>query len=643
MRLHRIGYSNFGPFKGDQVIELPDRDGVAVIYGDNNLGKTTILNSVRWLFTGSFPERTGRTRHDRELINREAVNEAGGEPVVARVTAKVTWRDDLYTLTRSLILDGDRLKWRLDVIRESNALSLEEAEAALRQMIPKEIQQFFLFEAEALSRYEDLLHDPTAGEELKQSIERILGVPVLKNAIQDLQTITERHNKVISRLRTKDAVTKAAAKSLAQLSAVLDQRDEDIANVKARIKELEDERSDIEQQMAASEKARTLINHHQQVARDHGEAKKAFDAAREKFREVAPQVWTAVVTPRVQTELDKLNAERQKLEIEQDAFDREQMLIQLRKELTERGECPCCGQPAHRPPTEDAHFAHDQSFQLSAIGSHVESLERILDPAAVARLDERNKTLQDAAMKVHDLASDLADAENLIDGLEAPMLADLPTQLANTKIQLTNARETLRDRVKTRDEDAQTTNHLAAMIAKGGGKEGAAATKKQRVLTSLQRMYSAAIANYREELKQRVEDEATEIFLSIRSDPDFTRLSINEDYGLSIVHKDGHVESQRSAGYEHIVALSLVAALQRCAPIQAPIFMDMPFARLDPEHKVSTLKALPNVAAQVVVIVHRGEVDALEARNTLKSALTCERQLVRRSARHTDILKIGSF
>ncbi|MDE0189259.1 MAG: AAA family ATPase [bacterium] len=642
MRLHRIGYSNFGPFKGDQAIELPDRDGVAVIYGDNNLGKTTILNSVRWLFSGSFPERTGRSRDPRELINREAVAEADGEPVVGQVTAAVTWRDANYTLTRSLILEGDRLKQRLDVIRGSDALGWEEAQATLQQMIPEEIQQFFLFDAEALNRYEDLLHDPTAGEELKKAIERILGVPVLKNAIQDLRALTWKHNKVISKLKTKSALAKSAANSFALLSAVLDRRDEDIASIKARIKELEDERSEIEQQMAASEKARVLITNHQQVAKDHEVAKKALEAARSRFKEVAPQTWTAVLTPTITTELDKLYAERQNLELEQDAFDRRQLLIQLREELAETGECPCCGQLANHPPTEDTHSAHDQSSKLSALESRIDSLERILDPAAVARLDERNKALQDAAVKVHDLATDLADAKDQIDGLDVPSLADLPTKLANTKIQLTNTRETLRDTVKLRDEDSEKANRLAAVIAEGGGEEGVAATKKQRVLTNLQSMYSAAIGNYREELKQRVEEEATAVFLSIRSDPDFTRLSINEDYGLSIVHKDGNVEPQRSAGYEHIVALSLVAALQKCAPIQAPIFMDMPFARLDPQHKVSTLKALPNIAAQVVVIVHKGEIDTLEARNTLKSALICERQLARRSARHTDILKIGS-
>ncbi len=642
MRLHRLEYSDFGPFKGDQTIEFPDQDGVAVIYGDNNLGKTTILNSVRWLFVGKYLERTGHPRNDRELVNREAITETDGEPATARVSATVTWRDSKYTLTRSATLEGDKLKTRLDVIRDSFALNAEEAQETLQQMIPEEIQQFFLFDAEALNRYEDLLHDSAAGEELKGAIERILGVPVLKNAIQDLRSLTQKHTKVISRLETQDAQARAAAGSLEVLTGILDRREEDIDAMETSITELENEKSDIEQQMASTEKARFLLESHRRAQQAHESAREELDDALEKFREVAPQTWTAVLTPTLLSKLDGLRAERKRIRLEQRAFDREQLLTQLRAELTEKGVCPCCGQPAHAAEVEETGALRDQSSKLTDIESRITSIERTLDPAAVALLDERNRVLQDKAMKAHDRACDLDDATEEIEGLDDTQLLDLPQQLTNTKIQLSNLRTELRDAQKARDEDREKANGLAAVIAEHGGEAGVAATKKQELLASLQRLCSAAIDNYREELKRRVEREATDVFVSIRSDPDFVGLSINEDYGLLILHRDGALEPQRSAGYEHIVALSLVAALQRCAPVQGPIFMDMPFARLDPDHTLKTLEALPAIAEQVILIVHEGEINRNEAHQRLQSSLVCERRLIRRSARHTEILKLGA-
>ena len=649
MRLHQLDYVNFGPFKGDQGISLPDEDGVAVIFGDNNLGKTTILNSVRWLFVGEFLERTGKPRADQELVNREAVTEAGEEPVTASVSATVTWLGDRYKLTRSVAREGDKTKRRLHVIRDSVALSAEDAQATLRQMIPEEIQQFFLFDAEALNRYEDLLHDSTAGAELKEAIERILGVPVLTNTIRDLGTLTETHNKVISRLKTQDKSGETAAKALAQLDVVLEKRKRDIGEIEANIAEAGRAKDDVERKMAASKTARALLEKCDRAKRDLENAKQTHNNALEQFREVAPQAWTAVLTPTLMTKLRELNAQREEIERDQRAFNRQLLLTQLQRELNETGECPCCGQPSHsvklgEPDARAAepHSSLDQSTDLEEIRSSIRSLEQILDPDSAARLDERNRVLRDAAMKVNDSKNDLDEAEEAVEGIDDATLRDLPAELSNVKARLQNLRNDLAEAVADRDEDKEEAARLRKIVAEHGGEAGAAATRKQDLLDRLQDICALAIDTYREELRKRVEHEASKVFVSIRSDPEFTGLSINGDYGLSICHKDGTLEPQRSAGYEHIVALSLVAALQRCAPVRGPIFMDMPFARLDPDHTLNTLRALPAVADQVVLIVHEGEIKPTEAQAALGSALVCQRQLVYRSARRTDIVRVGS-
>ena len=79
-----------------------------------------------------------------------------------------------------------------------------------------------------------------------------------------------------------------------------------------------------------------------------------------------------------------------------------------------------------------------------------------------------------------------------------------------------------------------------------------------------------------------VEADATELFLQLTTEPEYTGLRINESYGLTILHQDGSEIPVRSAGAEHVVALSLVGALQRNAPLQGPIFIDSPFGGSTP-------------------------------------------------------------
>ena len=544
---------------------------------------------------------------------------------------------------RSLTLADDVLKDHLDVVRGSDALGLEEASAVLHRMIPEEIQQFFLFDAEALNRYEDLLHDPTAGDELKTAIERILGVPVLKNAVEDLKALTAKHTKLIAKLDTEDTKAKQAADSLAQLNAIIEKSADDIEQIKEAITVAENDKGDIEKQMEASVKARALLAAHHQAVEAHDAAKDAHRQALEGFQAAAPHVWPAVLTPTLTAKINDLRSEIATYEDQQRSFQRERLLAEFRAEIADVGTCPCCGQSADAAHIESDTAAIDHTQALSRLKTRLDALERVCNPGAVVLVTERDSVLQAAAMRVHDTKSDLTEAAEEIEGIDDPDLSDLPLRLSNAKLQLRNLRSNLHDAEKAHSDHRQQAANLAAIVAEHGGKEGAAATQKQKLLADLQTMFSSAINNYRTELKDRVETEATEVFLSMRSETDFVGLSINDDYGLSILHADGEVEPHRSAGYEHIVALSLVAALQRCAPVQGPIFMDMPFARLDPNHTLQTLKALPAVADQVVLIVHEGEINHKEATRALGSTLVTERQLVRRSARHTDIMKLGEI
>jgi len=83
-------------------------------------------------------------------------------------------------------------------------------------------------------------------------------------------------------------------------------------------------------------------------------------------------------------------------------------------------------------------------------------------------------------------------------------------------------------------------------------------------------------------------------------------LSINDQYGLSIVTKDGRELNRvewNSAGEAQVVAISLIGALNKCACIEAPVFMDTPFGRLDTIHGEKILRYLSKMAEQVVLFV----------------------------------------
>lgn len=93
----------------------------------------------------------------------------------------------------------------------------------------------------------------------------------------------------------------------------------------------------------------------------------------------------------------------------------------------------------------------------------------------------------------------------------------------------------------------------------------------------------------------------------------------------------------RSAGFEHVVALSLIGALHKNAPLQGPVIMDSPFGRLDPTHKRNVTKTLPKLSDQVILLVYDGEIDPNQTREILGGNLIKEYRLNRVTSFNTKI------
>ena len=174
-----------------------------------------------------------------------------------------------------------------------------------------------------------------------------------------------------------------------------------------------------------------------------------------------------------------------------------------------------------------------------------------------------------------------------------------------------------------------------------GGADIEGARQRRRLCADLHGLFDKAVAKYRDHLRQSVEADATKLFLELTTEPEYAGLRINESYGLTILHHDGSEIPVRSASAEHVVALSLVGALQKNAPLQGPIFIDSPFGRLDTQHTRNVVSALPHMTEQVCLLVYEEELRPQLTRELLKGQLRAEYSLRRISARHTELVEIG--
>ena len=163
---------------------------------------------------------------------------------------------------------------------------------------------------------------------------------------------------------------------------------------------------------------------------------------------------------------------------------------------------------------------------------------------------------------------------------------------------------------------------------------------RRDVANEMHELFKEGVEVYREQLRHRVETDASRYFRMLTTEPDYAGLRINDSYGLTIIHTDGSDIPIRSASAEHVVALSLVAALQNNAQLRGPIVIDSPFGRLDGGHRSHIVEVLPKMADQVVLLVYEEELPPDRAREALKGRLRAEWALERRSARHTELVQL---
>jgi len=129
------------------------------------------------------------------------------------------------------------------------------------------------------------------------------------------------------------------------------------------------------------------------------------------------------------------------------------------------------------------------------------------------------------------------------------------------------------------------------------------------LLSTLEEVLKDSLEGFRKAMREKVGEEASDIFTQLTTEPDYNGLTITGKYYLEIVDSQKRIISRRSAGAEQIVAMSLIGALVRCAVRQGPVIMDTPFGRLDTGHRRRILEWAPTIGTQVMLFVQSGEFD----------------------------------
>lgn len=656
LKLSALKIEDFGPFKDTQQISFDEEPGVTLIYGENMRGKTILLNAIRYALFGKVLGRGSKEISLHQLTNWEKAErgEAG-----FRIVLDFEVDGEKYELSRvtrpksgASSPSSDRDFTQETFLKRGNAvLGPDERDAELSRIMPEQVSRFFLFDGELLQEYEELLRDESEmGTRIMQAIERILGVPVLTNARADLHEQSKLASKKLSVAAQRDQKTREIGNHISSLNEQREHHESEISRLEQELAELTDRKNSVQENLRRNERVRYLLQERDNLERDSKQLEEQAVERREEVQILLSKAWKGVLGNQIRNLRAEYSNELLELQTNRVQAASRIELAHMMEEAANESKCPVCGSNLSEQHVEGIHkqlLKVDQVVKDESTDNRIQELAgqvNILDRFEIG--DEASKALSELK-RLDELAVDRAtkiDRINEIDGqtrdFDQSQLRQLMAESDRIVKLMAVVEEGLAKEKESLADNERTINKLREQLEKSAGSSLQDEHRQAELCEQLHSLFNEAVDIYRDRLRESIQGDASALFRELTTEPEYAKLEINQNYGLTIIHKDGHAIPIRSAGAEHIVALSLMGALQRNAPMRGPIIMDSPFGRLDDAHTSRVVEALPDMADQVVLLVYESELSPKKARETLKGRLRAEYRLQRVSARHTSINRL---
>lgn len=622
LRINNIRIKNFGPYYGEHNIAFPDANGVSIVWGYNGFGKTSIMRSFSYVLWGQIlKNRVALPNHT--FVNALALNEDGK----MYVELDMSYDGHKYILTRGMNKVAGDGKQASDfenycqMTCDGNVMLPDAIESFLDTALPSNIARFYLFDGELLSEYERLLDEQDqAGHVIKRAIEDILGLPILEHAKNNLDNIYQEYNRAAAAAAKKE-------KNTAQVASSLDKALEERIHKADSLKELQEKldteyarQSRLEDILVSNERYSKLIAERNRLRELLNSLNKSLQENKEKAERLVGDSWRSIINHLIDEYVQTIDLDISEIRTKNESVAEQKAIMQYLEGLlsSNPSECPICEHEMTnlerqailnkiRNNGSELSISREDLIKLEKGESVIASLKKLITDDATAEIETIFAVIENIEDDINLSTSELKRTEQGIDAmgcneLESSILSIPKELVACGKNIKTLDLAISEQKSELEDIDATIAKYQNLLRLKSNNPDVALANAKSLLSNDLMRLFEEGISIFRNELKDGVEEDATEVFRSISHNPEYDSLSINDNFGLEILFKDGTKPPHRSSGYEQVVAISLILALHKNTPIGGPIFMDSTFQRIDPLHKQKLMECLAGLGNQIVIL-----------------------------------------
>jgi DNA sulfur modification protein DndD len=636
-----------------QVFTFPpptENGNIVLIGGMNGFGKTSLLEAIHLCLYGKEAMHwLGRTRENRSypiFLKNALHHKANAVDQDEKMKVRIEIRknaEEAFTVSRTWFFkaNGDYQEEEVlvteiaDNFSPSRPRQEEELPAILNdRFVPAHLASFFFFDGEEIEK----LADPTRFKEVKQSIESLLGVHLLRGVEQRLTSYQQktRNTEMINVDEIKYQMLSGTV--IEQNKRHEDLRQNDDRN-KMNLRELEEDREDLIARLASLgggvevASVKDIVEKQDKAKNDITECeKKMADLLADKLPfHCVGQARLEALNTQLTAEIERENWEagRKVMAPQKDVF--KQAFTQQALRLT--------------PPLD----ASQRAELMQIIDATWDSLFHPLPKRCAEKIIHTyltNLNRQDllafmenmplGAAHVRDILRRKASSERelrelkqqltRVEGIDADgTLAELKEKLRKVNDDIDRQNIVKGDLARAinglQNELEQGRKTLAKMEearARAAGPQSKIA-KAQRVRELISALLPKLFGLKTRELSQAVTE--TYRLLTHKEENQRMTITIDETGESRFFSNDREVPFDRSAGENQLFATALLAGTAKVSGVSAPLVIDTPLARLDSQHRKNLLEFWRRQEPrQVILLTQDEEIDAA-AREHLGNAV----------------------
>ncbi|WP_171172902.1 AAA family ATPase [Ruegeria sp. HKCCA5929] len=633
MILEEIRLTDFRCFFGETYIQFSEdpEKNVTIIYAENGVGKTTLLNALLWCFYG---ETTARFEKKEEILNYDA-RKAG--KTTASVEVFFEHNGSRYVAKRfSSINSKSQRDFLVARIDEGSQITLDSPDTFINTVIPRDMASHFLFDGE----HAEVFLGENNKNSIKSAVRDILGCSLIETAIADLHAVSAKFRKQIPKT--------AATQRIEELNKRLDTLTTQTETAKASIAQLEKKREQTDQQINDIDTKLRNTSAAKELQRSRDRLTSQLQRAAKRKKEFSDEVykWLGengrfIVSKRITEETFSFLDEKQHRGRIPSPYNEEFV-----RDVLEAEECICGaklepGSPESKKVASLLQKAANQVMRdrVSKVRARLSSLktERAKSPV---RLKTAKKRLADANDEFDTAEAQLAEISEKLKGINFEDIAERERRREELKEELREIDRKIgafKTNVSSTEREKERIDKDITELAKQD-KQTAIYARRRNLCESLKGKLEVQLVQEEDQARKvlragirRILEATTRKVLNLR---------MTDDYVISLVNADG-TALPKSSGENQLLGLSFTAALVEFAKIRknaqdyrllpgtiAPLVLDSPFGQLDEAYRATTAEFIPKMARQVVLLVSKsqGSEDVL---NAVKEHLGAEYLLVR--------------